>query len=34
MTFRIFITLIITTILTENFTLCKFLGICPFLGVS
>ena len=32
--FRIFITLIITTILTENFTLCKFLGICPFLGVS
>ena len=24
----------ITAILTENFILCKFLGICPFLGVS
>ena len=23
-----------TAILTENFILCKFLGICPFLGVS
>ncbi len=25
---------ILTAILTENFVLCKFLGICPFLGVS
>ena len=24
----------LTAILTENFILCKFLGICPFLGVS
>ncbi len=23
-----------TAVLTENFILCKFLGICPFLGVS
>lgn len=26
--------MILTAILTENFVLCKFLGICPFLGVS
>lgn len=26
--------IILTAILTENFVLCKFLGICPFLGVS
>ena len=25
---------ILTAILTENFVLSKFLGICPFLGVS
>ena len=25
---------ILTAILTENFVLCKFLGICPFPGVS
>lgn len=25
---------LLTAILTENFVLCKFLGICPFLGVS
>lgn len=28
------LTILLTAILTENFTLCKFLGICPFLGVS
>ena len=26
--------IILTAILTENFVLCKILGICPFLGVS
>ena len=26
--------IILTAILTANFVLCKFLGICPFLGVS
>lgn len=31
---RIFIAILITGILTENYVLAKFLGICPFLGVS
>ena len=31
---KIFMTIIFTGILTENFVLAKFLGICPFLGVS
>ena len=26
--------ILITTILVENFVLVKFLGCCPFLGVS
>lgn len=26
--------ILLTGILTENFVLSKFLGICPFLGVS
>lgn len=29
-----FFAIILTSVLTENFVLCKFLGICPFLGVS
>ncbi len=29
-----FISIILTAILIENFVLVKFLGICPFLGVS
>ena len=29
-----FLAILLTSVLTENFTLCKFLGICPFLGVS
>ncbi len=29
-----FLSILITAILTENFLLSKFLGICPFLGVS
>ncbi len=28
------ITILLTAILTQNFVLSKFLGICPFLGVS
>ena len=28
------IAIFLTAILTENFILCQFLGICPFLGVS
>lgn len=31
---KIFIGILICSILTENFVLAKFLGICPFLGVS
>lgn len=31
---KIMIAILITGILTENFVLAKFLGICPFLGVS
>ncbi len=31
---KIALSILLTAILTENFTLCKFLGICPFLGVS
>ena len=31
---KIFLTLLISGILTDNFVLSKFLGICPFLGVS
>ena len=29
-----FISIMLTAILIENFVLVKFLGICPFLGVS
>ena len=28
------ISLLIAALFTENFVLCKFLGCCPFLGVS
>jgi electron transport complex protein RnfA len=31
---KAFLFIILTAILTQNFILCKFLGICPFLGVS
>ncbi len=31
---KIALPILLTAILTENFVLCKFLGICPFLGVS
>lgn len=31
---KIVLSTLLTAILTENFILCKFLGICPFLGVS
>lgn len=31
---KIGLSILLTAILTENFVLCKFLGICPFLGVS
>ena len=34
MTATQFFSILMTAILTENFVLCKFLGICPFLGVS
>ena len=29
-----YLTLIITALFTQNFVMVKFLGICPFLGVS
>ena len=31
---KVYIAILLTAILTENFVLAKFLGICPFLGVS
>ncbi|MBU5369674.1 RnfABCDGE type electron transport complex subunit A [Enterococcus avium] len=31
---QIFVTILVTGILTDNFVLSQFLGICPFLGVS
>lgn len=31
---KMFFAILLTGILTENFVLAKFLGICPFLGVS
>ena len=31
---KLFLAILLTGILTENFVLPKFLGICPFLGVS
>lgn len=31
---KLFLAILLTGILTENFILSKFLGICPFLGVS
>lgn len=31
---KAFLSILVTAILTENFLLSKFLGICPFLGVS
>ena len=31
---KIFFSILLTAILTQNFVLAKFLGICPFLGVS
>lgn len=34
MTFKLILGVFVAAVLTENFILCKFLGICPFLGVS
>ncbi len=34
MSMQIFVTILIAGLLTDNFVLSKFLGICPFLGVS
>ncbi len=34
MTFKLILGVFVASILTENFVLSKFLGICPFLGVS
>lgn len=31
---QIFVTILVAEILTDNFVLSQFLGICPFLGVS
>lgn len=30
----VFLTILLAGIFTDNFVLAKFLGICPFLGVS
>ena len=34
MSFTGILSILLAAILTNNFVLCKFLGICPFLGVS
>jgi len=34
MDFKIFVTIIIGTVLVNNYVLRQFLGVCPFLGVS
>ncbi|MCL2800168.1 MAG: RnfABCDGE type electron transport complex subunit A [Treponema sp.] len=34
MDYRILITIIISTVLVNNYVLQRFLGVCPFLGVS
>ncbi|MBE6824516.1 MAG: RnfABCDGE type electron transport complex subunit A [Ruminococcaceae bacterium] len=34
MLFKSLVSVFLAAILTENYVLCKFLGICPFLGVS
>lgn len=34
MTPKIFLSILLTAILTNNYVLSRFLGICPFLGVS
>ena len=31
---KVFFAILLTAILTNNYILSKFLGICPFLGVS
>ena len=31
---KLMLGILVTSILTENYVLAKFLGICPFLGVS
>ena len=31
---KIFFSILLTAILTNNYILSKFLGICPFLGVT
>ena len=31
---KFYIALLVMGLLTQNFVLAKFLGICPFLGVS
>ena len=33
-TVKSLVSVFLAAILTENYILCKFLGICPFLGVS
>ena len=32
--FRILIVIILSSVFVDNYVLCRFLGICPFLGVS
>jgi electron transport complex protein RnfA len=34
MDYRIFVTILMSTVLVNNFVLKQFLGLCPFLGVS
>ncbi|MBO6060690.1 MAG: electron transport complex protein RnfA, partial [Clostridia bacterium] len=33
-TFKLMLKIIMTSVLVNNYVLSKFLGICPFLGVS
>ena len=34
MEIRVFVTILLSTILINNYVLTRFLGLCPFLGVS
>ena len=33
-TFKVLIVILLSSVLVDNYVLSRFLGICPFLGVS
>ena len=34
MDFKVLIVILLSAVFVDNYVLCRFLGICPFLGVS